>query len=557
MQEEARNTERHHSFWDSDQKLRHTKVNFVSAGRLERTKPKDPKSAFADMSLDSPGRDNTDVEVEENEEVEHSKQASTILDVESTNHEPPQLSHCFVIDTRGSEAVETDLLPPQLRSISPTPSNSSEEVILFRGRHRHGKGRATSPKISGAPTDPLDARIRLVEDKIHEQEHLLAVLHHKEESPKPIKKLAVSSGLSNHEQERYQRRQGRQGKRRAKQAEEEALIADYVANIDEDMLKTNAYNQRELGGTDDDSWQDEEETSSGDPIGGRNQALQNGWDPQNIGDFDDLSTSDGIMGELQAILSKREREAGSQYLAVWEDQTADEARWVPASTLTSLGAISHVDLFEAEAKLIAKLEGNEENSSDSDAADEDDEDDIVQRKIDRITDEKIARLLAKQEGLGMGSNELLVFDDTADADEDEEAALPKSKFSPIVISPKGRGARRPRGDFPAATALADAYDGFDVMDFDRPSLKKKPKGRKGKLAFDLSDSELEASMQMAWDNDRIKKKERKHERDELRAQGLLGSKSGKLDLKEKYKEGMGIYAVKDEIKNFLMSSNAT
>jgi hypothetical protein len=122
---------------------------------------------------------------------------------------------------------------------------------------------------------------------------------------------------------------------------------------------------------------------------------------------------------------------------------------------------------------------------------------------------------------------------------------------------KGRSGKRPRGEFPAAGLLADAYDGFDVMDFDRPSLKKKPKGRKGKLVFDLSDSELEASMQMAWDNDRIKKKERKQEREELRAQGLLGSKNGKPDLKQKYREGMGIDAVKEEIKSFLMGNNTT
>jgi hypothetical protein len=95
------------------------------------------------------------------------------------------------------------------------------------------------------------------------------------------------------------------------------------------------------------------------------------------------------------------------------------------------------------------------------------------------------------------------------------------------------------------------------MDFERPSLKKKPKGRKGKLVLDLSDSELEASMQMAWDNDRIKKKERKQEREELRSQGLLGSRNGKPDLKQKYKEGMGFQSIKEEIKIFLMGNNTT
>ena len=64
-------------------------------------------------------------------------------------------------------------------------------------------------------------------------------------------------------------------------------------------------------------------------------------------------------------------------------------------------------------------------------------------------------------------------------------------------------------------------------------------------------------MQAAWDKDRVKKTKRKQEREALRAQGLLGTKNGKVDLKQKYKEGMGIRDVKDEIKRFLMGSDTT
>lgn len=53
------------------------------------------------------------------------------------------------------------------------------------------------------------------------------------------------------------------------------------------------------------------------------------------------------------------------------------------------------------------------------------------------------------------------------------------------------------------------------------------------------------------------KKERKSEREDLRARGLLGQKDNKPNLKAKYKEGMGIDAVKDEIKGFLISGNST
>lgn len=179
-----------------------------------------------------------------------------------------------------------------------------------------------------------------------------------------------------------------------------------------------------------------------------------------------------------------------------------------------------------------------------------------------MTDEKIARLLAKQEELGMDASEVLLFDGIADQGEDGTYNTSKNVYNAFSLSPaaaqtKGRAPRRRRDDFPTASVLADAYDGFDVMDFERPSLKKKPKGRKGKLAFDLSDSELEASMQMAWDNDRVKKKERKQQREELRAQGLLGSKSGKPNLKDKYKEGIGFHSIREEIKNFLVGGHTT
>ena len=117
-------------------------------------------------------------------------------------------------------------------------------------------------------------------------------------------------------------------------------------------------------------------------------------------------------------------------------------------------------------------------------------------------------------------------------------------------------AKTSKDEFLAASVLADAYDGFDIMDFDRPSLKKKQKARKGRLAFDLSDSELENAMQLTWDHDRLKKRDKKIEREELRRLGLLG-KNTKPDLRTKYKEGVGIQAMKGEIRDFLKSGHTT
>lgn len=445
--------------------------------------------------------------------------------------------------------------------------------------------RSTKSSEQTSLTDPFDAKIKIVEEKIHLQEELLEeTLHRKTSSPPFCEELMTKQSTSSKHSDGFEpvlsgrrsrgRNQGRSQRRGRhsshKAAEQDAVLADYLANMDsEDMealVKGSGFNPRELGGTDDEAWQDETEMSSGEPHLSK-EHVKGGWNDSNIEDLDDLSTSDGVMGEVQAIFSKRERKSGLQYLVVWEDQTMDDARWVPATTLTSVSAQAHIENFEAEEKLVAQFaaasdENDDDDSMDGeDTADEDaeDEEDLLQRQIDRMTDEQIARLLAKQEELGMGSNELLLFDDAADADEEEGFALPGRRVNPFMLpSEKKPRSKRPRGEFPAATALANAYDGFDVMDFERPSLKKKPKGRKGKLILDdVDDSELEEAMQAAWDNDRVKKKERKQEREVLRAQGLLGSKNGKADMKQKYKEGMGMQAIKDEIKRFLMGSDTT
>jgi hypothetical protein len=590
LAEEALNTERRESHWDSNSRLRYSKINFVSAGNLPQNKSKDAETAMADMRLGSPPQDPHE-EVEDDPEEISREQFKDTAAVASSSHQDesttPNLPS-FIIDTLGDDSISTKLSFPRIRSPSPTPSDSSEEVILFGGRNNMGKAISRSTKSSkqASLADPLDKKIKIVEDKIHFQEELLEeALHRKTSSPPSYEELMTKQSTSPKESDGLEpvlpirrtrgRKQGR-GQRggrqsRHKAAEQEAVLADYLANMDsedrEGLVQDSGFNARELGGTDDDAWRDETEMSSGEPHTVK-EHVKGAWDDLNIEDLDDLSTSDGVMGDVRGIFSKRERKNGMQYLVVWEDQTMDDARWVPVTNLTSVSAKTHIAEFEAEESLVAQFAAASDEDDDDDdsmdgqdTADEDaeDEDDLLQRKIDRMTDEQIARLLAKQEELGMGSNELLLFDEAADADGEHGYADPNRSFNPFIpLSEKKNRSKRTRREFPTATALADAYDGFDVMDFERPSLKKKPKGRKGKLILDdVDDSELEEAMQAAWDNDRIKKKERKQEREELRARGLLGSKNGKADMKQKYKEGMGIQAVKDEIKRFLMGSDTT
>ncbi|EKV16709.1 hypothetical protein PDIG_18980 [Penicillium digitatum PHI26] len=122
-----------------------------------------------------------------------------------------------------------------------------------------------------------------------------------------------------------------------------------------------------------------------------------------------------------------------------------------------------------------------------------------------------------------------------------------------------KGSRYGKPSFPSASAFADAiesdpYFGFDIMDFDRSSLRKQPKGKQSISDLVLSDSEFEIELQEeAWQNDRTKKRIRKKERAELRAQGLLGRKVGNADLKVKYPKEMNMEEFMTEIRSFLIS----
>ncbi|KAK4497385.1 hypothetical protein PRZ48_011836 [Zasmidium cellare] len=203
-----------------------------------------------------------------------------------------------------------------------------------------------------------------------------------------------------------------------------------------------------------------------------------------------------------------------------------------------------------------------------------DEDDLRQRRLDRMTDEQIARLLAKQEELGMDGDELLLEDGAFGSTSDDgfgdvsaaRAGLSDITNSTFARAPKKHGMRRNKSRknsdfFPDATMLADTLDqygdnGFDIMDFDRPSLRPTKKGRKGKLPPELealSDDELRETMREQWDNDRSKKREKKLEREELRRDGLLGSagRKGKPDLNARYPLGMTLKQVHDELREFL------
>ncbi|KAH9825893.1 protein SQS1-like [Teratosphaeria destructans] len=208
-----------------------------------------------------------------------------------------------------------------------------------------------------------------------------------------------------------------------------------------------------------------------------------------------------------------------------------------------------------------------------------DEEDLRQRRQDAMTDEQLARLWAKQSELGIDADELMIDDGMFD-DGDEEGigdlvaariGLRDITNAPTSRSRKKKSERSSRHsggfDFPDASALADTIEqygeeGFDIMDLDRPSLRNTKKGRKGKLPADLdenlSDEDLKDQLRSTWDRDRDRKRVKKAEREELRAQGLLGrGKNGKADLGQKYLQGMTMEQVHEELRLFLQDDGKT
>lgn len=106
--------------------------------------------------------------------------------------------------------------------------------------------------------------------------------------------------------------------------------------------------------------------------------------------------------------------------------------------------------------------------------------------------------------------------------------------------------RAARGSYPSAEAVADAFEQLDVTGWGR-SLDE--------FHLHLSDSELETTLRKSWQKDRMRKKEKRKARDELRSQGLLKKNADPNDSRIKYPNGMSLDDLKAEFYLFLSGSN--
>jgi hypothetical protein len=289
-----------------------------------------------------------------------------------------------------------------------------------------------------------------------------------------------------------------------------------------------------------------------------------GWDSDMLQDLENLSTSSDVMDTVVRILSKRTRNGGPQYLCVYEGSVVDDAHWLPVTFLKGSGEKTLVRAFEEEAFMreleFRDSESTDDYKDDDEEEEDDDDDDDDDDDEEDLDDETIARVLQKQEELGLGSDELLLYGGDNYFSGHTNTVLTNPNHGRGHRKQKARGRNNRDPTFPSATAMADAlamdpYGGFDIMDTERPSLKAKKKGRRGQMPPELDDSDLNEQLQNAWEADRMKKRLKKAEREELRQQGLLGRKGKGANLKVKYSGGVTMEDVVEEIREFLLGDS--
>lgn len=509
MADEARNTGKRPRFGGQDAKLRHRPVSFVSAGlmnpmeELEKELEVEQDVTQTTRRIDKPVEKLIMSEVPEDADTGKPKFVSSsnvpVPSKEKTTVPPPPLE-LFVVDTTGDSSLrpkKLDSLPFVSRDESDQDSDSSEEVILFKGRDAALRTAAQStaqsrhapplPRVAKPPVQSpikprgIDVEMKAVE-RIMEQTTITS------QSDIQRSMIQETEQVSMQETPLAEARTPKVAETSLLDAlldptesdEERALVADYIANMDNDD-------------EDDDDDEEDEETDAHPGLG---------------------SHAFHILRDL----------GGSDSDAVPEPITDDDT---------------------------------DENASDDEEAATTAEASVAQRQQMELDDAHLARMLAKQEELGFGGDDVMLFDGGVDEDEDGNwriapKATPRRKKK---ASAKQAKIVQKKGEYPSATAMADAFDDLDLMDWRRAALNnvEQVAQRFSKHSPpEHDDPDMQEAMQLTWKKDRLKKAEKKKQREALRAQGLLGKNINPDDLRVKYLVGMSKDELVEELEQFLL-----
>lgn len=475
MRDEARNTASHQSNWGQDARLRQKPVAFVSAGFIEPLK--DPMPADESDPMTPEGRAG---EGNTNPAESSLGQTSQILSTQSIGHVEVNNEHgkstpvleitaekasidesidanssssnmllqnpaVFFFDLKGDESLRQDFLPVNIptRASSPTRSDSSEEVILFKGRAAHAQ--------RSAPLDRMGAdnatRPSPNDESLRETVQGTSQNVDSGEATESVGVLEVCA--EQHNAAMLILSEGE---------EEDAIMADYIANM--------------AAQSEDDTMTDLLKTfNTGRDLGGEHHAF-------------DLGMED-----------------------------------------------------EVEGKIVGGPDGAPRLDNDIDQDDADTSDTGMASDVD---DESLARILSKQEELGMGSDEILLRSES-------------------FVGPESRSRNRHPSSHLTTDAVADDFHNLDITEWEQPNLRRSGRARHTKQppTFNVSDSEIELALRTAWQTDRERKKKRKLEREILRREGLLGKNVNPDDLRVKYQSHMTLDEVKSEMATFLLGTEET
>ena len=579
MRDEARRTDRHHDFGRKASSLRGNPISFVSAGRLTNdestVQPVEQAIALEATQLD----ERQTKSHHESEKSDFGPDLSTGVTIPSRERQPND------VDEESSESVlDTGLVSSNLgHSRQDSNTSRTSDELIFSGRKNHPPLGEAPEKDVGFKEKPIS-----VANPVPDQVTTVQV-------PAPTKNL-VSSAASPLPSRRTRKSRHRLTKkafepRPAFDSEEDAIMQDYINNLamsddSEEQMEEQVEKPKPK------SWKRTEHHRNNHGSGKDNMKVQvkvfqdvpnedsaDQWESADLEDFDVISTTDEEVEEVSQILRQRMRPSGLQYLVKATGVATSEAKWVVREKIVSLSGVEEIDRFEAREQLRREAETvNDDESGDEDSNEEglndllnelDSEEDENARILEhtaRMTDEEIAKALAKQEELGMGSHELLLFNGLDGAEGQYGSDLPlhtsfnrrtaprdkkknkqqervpsmeeafaavldhdpyddttQARFQQSSNRSSGKGKGR-SGSFPSAAAFADVldqdpYGGFDIMDFERPSLRPRKKGRKGDLPSELvpDDPELAEQLRSSWEKDRLKKASRKIEKMEAKA----------------------------------------
>lgn len=588
MSEEARNTDRRGFGWSATP-LRTQAISFVSAGPLRRE-----EDAWNTVSEDDTSNKKFDAEATNEQTQLAQEEDETIMPEAQESLQPAtQIATDPYINTQEeARAKEDDVLVPTIPQITvpPTPpaetvpttsnassppSSDSDEEIVFSGRSG-----VQLPSRKPTPAPPMDVK-KDISPPITASAPPPATLpttvsQTTTSAPREVDLPTRSLAASAMQADSGSRGDSPFGKKFfSRKYNEDELMQDYIDNMALDdseqeddgaieesagglpyrkgFRRTEHFRLFKGDGLENEKVQTTSKKASRKSRAKPDQAID--WDSDDLADFDDLSTTDEEVEEVDQVLRHRTRTSGAQYLVIGNGLGASDAKWMLHTRLISKSAVSEIKIYE-EIRQMNIEEGDLDSESESDGdsdeealqdlldnmESEDDENARILRYTSRMTDEQIARALAKQEELGLGSDELMIFDGEAanGIETPDETFEFQGDFIPFSLSKhtsnRGRSKRnkKQRDSFPSAEAFADAldqdpYGAFDIMDFERPSLRPKKKGRKSDYPFDLEgleDDDLKDQLINTWTKDREKKAERKRQREEARLTASLDAADG-------------------------------